>query len=170
METINKLLNLYFAGETTIEQERELKNYFASTNVAAEHKAYIQLFETFAAEKSEKYPTHLPKIKTQFIHKKQFIISIISTAAAASVLLLLTIFMPKTEENYIVINGIRIDDSQLALQTARSKIIEISEIIETRMKPVKNINKINESLKPLQKLEDLNKTIQHTFDKLNFKL
>ncbi|MDR3227584.1 MAG: hypothetical protein LBT56_07940 [Prevotellaceae bacterium] len=169
METINKLLNLYFDGETTIEQEQELKKYFASTNVAAEHKAYIQLFETFAAEKSEKYPTHLPKIKTQFVHKKQFIISLL-TAVAASVLLLFTVFIPKVEENYIVINGKRIDDSQLALQTAREKIIKISETIETRMKPVKNINKINESLKPLHKLEDLNKTIQNTFDKLNFKL
>ncbi|MDR2651860.1 MAG: hypothetical protein LBC68_06045 [Prevotellaceae bacterium] len=170
MEKINRLLDLYFAGETTITQEQELKQYFASQNVAAEHKIYQQLFETFEVEKSEKYHGNLPKIKTQSTGKKPFITLIISTTIAASILLMTGIFQTSYDDSYVIINGKRINDSELALQIAQAKIKKISASLESGMKHVKSINKINENLKPLQKIGNIKNKIQHTLDKINIKL
>ncbi|MDR1553332.1 MAG: hypothetical protein LBS69_07715 [Prevotellaceae bacterium] len=170
MKKINKLLDLYFAGETTITQEQELKKYFASQNVAVEHKKYQQLFESFEAEKSEKYPENLPKIKTQSTEKKPLMTLIISTAIAASILLMIGIFQTDYNDSYAIINGKRINDSKLAIQIAQTKINKISTSLESSMKHVRNINKVNESLKPLQKIEKIKNKIQHTLDKVNIKL
>ncbi|MDR1984603.1 MAG: hypothetical protein LBQ28_07260 [Prevotellaceae bacterium] len=171
MEKINELLDLYFAGATTTEQEQELKKYFASQNIAAEHKIYRQLFETFAAEKSEKYPENLPKIKNQSEHKKQFTMSIISTAIAASILLMIGIFHTNAEESYVIIHGKRINDETLALQTAQSALYKISANLESDMKHVKHVNdNINENLKPLEKINEIKNTmnkIQNDINKIN---
>ena len=171
METLNKLLDLYFAGETTIEQEQELKKYFASGNIADEHKIYQQLFETFVSEKQEKYPENLPKIKPQPYYKKPFFVSIVSAVAvAASVLMFFGIFSEMPSEDFIVIKGKRIDDKELAMQTAKEKLIRVSAKLEAGLKPVEHINKIGESLQPLQKMQDIQTKMQNTFEKINVKL
>ncbi|MDR0753959.1 MAG: hypothetical protein LBF04_01055 [Prevotellaceae bacterium] len=170
-EKINRLLDLYFAGETATEQEQELKKYFTSQNIAAEHKIYQQLFETFEAEKSEKYPENLPKMKIHSIRKKQFKTLIISTAIAASILLIIGIFQTDSNSSYVIINGKRINDKELALQMAQAKINKISKSLESDMQPLKNIdNKISERLKTLQKIENIKNKMQHTFDKINIEL
>ncbi|MDR1347913.1 MAG: hypothetical protein LBJ63_05720 [Prevotellaceae bacterium] len=163
-EKINRLLDLYFAGETTITQENELKKYFASNDIDAEHKVYRQLFETFETEKSEKYPKNPPEIKTSSIRKKIFVLPVISTAIAASILLMTGIF--QTDGSYVIINGNRINDSELALQIAQAKIDKISASLESSMKHVKSMNKIDKSLQPLQKVEYIKTKIQHTFEKI----
>jgi hypothetical protein len=170
MKKITELLNLYFAGETTIEQEQELKQYFASQNIDGEHKAYQQLFETFATEQQEKYPENLPKIRTKPLRKRSVVISIISAAAAACVLFMLTVFPSQTEENYVVINGKRIYDDELALKMANEKIAKISTNLESGLKHLQNLNKIGESLKPLQKIENIQNKVKHTLDKVNIKI
>jgi hypothetical protein len=173
METIDKLLDLYFAGETTTAQEQELKNYFASSNIADEHKIYQQLFETFITEKQEKYPENLPKIKQQPYFKQRFFISLVSAAAvAASVLLAFGIFSKmynKDFEDYIIINGKRINDKQLAMHTAKEKLICISEKLETGLKPVEKISEIGEKLQPLQKMQTIRTNMQNTFEKITIK-
>jgi hypothetical protein len=170
MEKINILLDLYFAGETTTEQENELKKYFASNNVAAEHKVYQPLFGTFEIEKSEKYPENLPKIRKQPVRRKMLVISIIATVAAASILLMIGIFQNKYDDTYVIIHGKRINDRELAIQTAQAKINKVSESLISGLKPAENIKKINDNLEALQKIEYIKTKIQHTFDKINIEL
>jgi hypothetical protein len=170
MGKINSLLELYFAGETTTEQEQELKKYFVSQNVSAEHKAYQQLFETFEAEKSEKYPENMPKIKIRSKHKKPFKIITITTVIAASILLMIGIFQTGYNDSCLIVNGKMINDRELALQIAQTKINKISISLASGMNPLKNIDKTGEKLKPLQKIEDIKNKIQHTLSKVNIKL
>jgi hypothetical protein len=47
---ITEILNRYFEGETSIEEERTLKAYFAEGEVAEEHKIYADLFSCFKVE------------------------------------------------------------------------------------------------------------------------
>ncbi|MDR1198743.1 MAG: hypothetical protein LBK94_06980 [Prevotellaceae bacterium] len=163
---INRLLDLYFAGETTITQEKELKKYFSSNDIDAEHKVYQQLFKTFEAEKSEKYPENPPEIKTPSISRKIFFMPVISTAIAASILLMTGIFQTKYYDDYVIMNGKRINNSEFALQVAQAKINKVSESLKSGMKPVRNINKIYKSLQSLQKVEYIKTKIQHTFEKI----
>jgi hypothetical protein len=47
---INEILNRYFEGETSLEEERTLKAYFAKGDVSDEHKIYQDLFACFKVE------------------------------------------------------------------------------------------------------------------------
>lgn len=48
LNKIKNLLELYFEGETSIEQEAQLQEYFTSDEVAAELKVYKPMFGAFA--------------------------------------------------------------------------------------------------------------------------
>ncbi len=47
---MNELLNKYWEGHTSLEEERELKNYFNGNEVAPEHEIYRSVFNTFELE------------------------------------------------------------------------------------------------------------------------
>lgn len=51
---IDALLEKYFIGETSIDEENELKDYFFSANVAPHLEQYKPLFGYFAETKEEK--------------------------------------------------------------------------------------------------------------------
>lgn len=53
---IKQLLNKYFEGETSLEEERVLKVYFNGNEVANELKAYQGLFQFFKIEKEVVFP------------------------------------------------------------------------------------------------------------------
>ncbi|MCB0706379.1 MAG: hypothetical protein KDC34_13770 [Saprospiraceae bacterium] len=50
---INKLLDRYYAGETTIEEERTLKAYFSGNEVAPELQQHQGLFQSLRGMKAE---------------------------------------------------------------------------------------------------------------------
>ena len=50
---IESLLDLYFEGETTLEQERQLRQYFASEHVAPSVAMYQPMFQGLEAAKEE---------------------------------------------------------------------------------------------------------------------
>lgn len=47
---ISKLLERYFEGETTLQEEKQLRRYFVEEQVAAEHEPYRDMFRFFTAE------------------------------------------------------------------------------------------------------------------------
>lgn len=49
---MNKLLNKYWEGTTTLQEEEQLKAYFKSDKVQEEHEIYRGLFHSFELEKS----------------------------------------------------------------------------------------------------------------------
>lgn len=51
--SIDNLLQLYFEGETNERQEQELKDYFESGQVAAEHVKYAAFFSFFKEDKKQ---------------------------------------------------------------------------------------------------------------------
>jgi hypothetical protein len=55
-EQIHILLEKYWEGETTLEEERMLKAYFSSGDVAESLRTYVPLFQTLQAEKDIQYP------------------------------------------------------------------------------------------------------------------
>lgn len=47
---INEILNRYFQAETSLDEERVLKAYFAKGDVSKEHEVYKDLFSSFKSE------------------------------------------------------------------------------------------------------------------------
>ena len=55
LDRIEKLLEKYFEAETTIAEEKELKDYFASSDVAQHLEQYKLLFGYFSEAKKQEY-------------------------------------------------------------------------------------------------------------------
>ena len=119
-KVIEKLIEQFFEGQTSNEEERELYNFFSSGNVPEHLLPYRQVFAYFETGIKEEpnYQKTEPK-PNQFLRNKN-----IKTWAsiAASLLILISLgiyhFTQKKEFNpyegsYIVRNGIKITDPKI---------------------------------------------------------
>lgn len=74
MELVNieKLVHKYLEAETTLQEEKELRNYFSSGNVAPHLQEYQMLFGYFLAEKDETYTKTIQLEPENSIKKKNW--------------------------------------------------------------------------------------------------
>ncbi|MDR2627539.1 MAG: hypothetical protein LBC40_05860 [Dysgonamonadaceae bacterium] len=87
-ELVNKWMEKYFDGQTTLAEEQQLKNYFLHDNIAPELKPYKPLFLFFSKEQAltgNQAPCGKRRSKTQKIAVRTLL------AAVAGLLLLLAI-------------------------------------------------------------------------------
>lgn len=84
LANIEKLLEKYLNAETTLIEEKELKNYFLSDNVAQHLQEYQPLFGYLSTSKNEKF-TKTIQLKTQKTNWKWL-------SVAASVVLLVSVY------------------------------------------------------------------------------
>lgn len=88
LNSIEKLLEKYDNGETTLKEEQQLKAYFQKEDVPAHLESYKAMFQYFNTTKQELYTKDVP-LKP----RKNYIYQWISVAAVA--ILMLGIFVPK---------------------------------------------------------------------------
>ncbi|WP_299224476.1 hypothetical protein [uncultured Psychroserpens sp.] len=88
LNSIEKLLEKYDNGETSLKEEQKLKAYFAQDNVASHLESYQIMFQHFNTTKQELYTKDVP-LKPK---KKNNLYQWISVAAVA--VLMLGIFIP----------------------------------------------------------------------------
>ena len=81
LNKIETLLEKYFEGQTSIDEEQELGAYFSSSDVAQHLKQYQNLFNYFSTSRSEESQKEF-KIKT-----KKTKVFWLSVAASASILI-----------------------------------------------------------------------------------
>jgi hypothetical protein len=154
MERINKLLDNYFKGETTLAEEAELKQYFATGTIAPEHKAYSALFQAFGQELQQKYTAPitivLPK---QPSGKRMWVRALVYSGIAASLVLAVWIQRPRQEADYAIIRGQRIDNPEYAQRYAEKKINAMNKMLNKGLKPLRNMEVIKENVLNTRKNE-----------------
>ncbi|WP_459209883.1 hypothetical protein [Aquimarina rhabdastrellae] len=64
LSNVEKLLEKYFEGETTLSEEQELKVYFTREQVAPHLEQYKSMFQYFAKESTRKAPIDFVPTKT----------------------------------------------------------------------------------------------------------
>lgn len=66
--SIEQLLEIYFEGETTLEQEQQLRRYFTGATVAPHLEAYVGMFNAFAKAQQESItaPISLPSSRSNY--------------------------------------------------------------------------------------------------------
>jgi len=112
---IDKLIDRYFEGETSAEEERALRNFFTTGPVPDHLECYIPLFTYFEEEiRKEKEPVMLPVVegsvrKVSFFPRRA--LYLLSGVAAGLALLLTANWLFNDTDtrfcsgNYVVING-----------------------------------------------------------------
>lgn len=111
---IEELLNRYFEGETSLQEEQTLKEYFLNAdNVPAKWNYAKAMFTGFSSNKE--VTSHTVAVKKKEMHLKRI-------AAAVAVVALLSVsvalFVPKEKEIYCYVNGKPVTDYELALKHA----------------------------------------------------
>ena len=124
MKKIEELIEKYYQGETSLEEENMLKSKLSSDETEYDDISTRLLFTAFSEEKNEPAP---PSVKTlSFLSKNHKTFSFyrnkwlqLVTGAAACLCIMFGLFYYKhTQANnaYVIINGVRINDEKLALQ------------------------------------------------------
>lgn len=137
MKEIETLLEKYFEGETSSAEEKKLREYFTSGEVAPHLRVYVPLFLYFEEEIGKEERT-VPEIR---MPQKRKIFLWVSGVAAAVLLLLgigkLSIFPGKMycSNNYVVINGRCYTDPHTIREHAWNALQEVS-VTEKDLFPV----------------------------------
>jgi len=130
MELVNieKLLEKYLNAETTIAEEKELKNYFLNGDVAPHLEEYSALFEYFSISKNEQYTKPI-QLNSQKRNWKWL-------SVAASIVLLISV--------YTGYDNIQHRKAEKVYEQTMAHLQLLS----------KNLNKGNEAIAQLQHFED----------------
>ncbi|MEC4005270.1 hypothetical protein OX283_011425 [Flavobacterium sp. SUN052] len=141
LDNIEKLVEKYFEGETSIAEENELKIYFSSTNVAQHLEQYQPIFGYFSQAKEQQFTQEIP-LKA----RKRDVVMWLLIAASVVVLLGVGTFMyfeTNKSEQFVACSPE--DNPQLALEQTQKALALVSEHLNTGIESVNYINEYENS-------------------------
>jgi hypothetical protein len=140
LNNIEKLLEHYFDGNLNSADEKKLRNYFASPNVAQHLKHYQPLFGYFEEAKQQQFTRKIP-LPT----KKQNSVKWLSIAATVVVLIGAGL--------YLYTNNVKVqdegfgtyDDPEIAFQETQKALQLLSTNVNVGIESVKYVNEYQQS-------------------------
>ena len=117
---IEELIDRYFEGQTSCEEERELRCFFNRENIPEHLQVYRPLFICLEQEVKAFQEKSVPTAKLPS-HRRRFIYMM--SRVAAGILLLIGIagtkqYLHVTPENYVIIDGKQYTDDNLVREQA----------------------------------------------------
>lgn len=130
MKDIDKIIEKYFEGETSLAEEQLLRDYFCQPDIKEEHKAYAPMFQFFSTERDS-----LPEEKTVEKRRRISLPAWISIAASIALLigvytLIYTPLENRATKSSVYIDGERITDINTINSEALNSIENISDMNE----------------------------------------
>jgi len=120
---IDQLLEKYFEGQTSLNEEETLRDYFSRKEIAERHKIYIPMFEFFREERQRVQPKK----------KKRNLYSWMGAAACIALIITAGVkFQNNSMANrsMMYVDGKRVSDKQEISQQALMSVINITNIDE----------------------------------------
>lgn len=171
MKNIDILLEKYWAGETSLEEESFLRECFQKDNSQAQNPE-TEIFTSFSmAQKVSFNSSALEKRITESIrhknkHKHRKIYSFTAISMAASMLLVVGLFMLNNKnEAYVVDKGVRYDDMEKAINCADEAMNEAMTPLRQSMQSLQPIKGLEGALIP-STVKDKNNTLVSNDDSL----
>jgi hypothetical protein len=135
LDNIEKLVEKYFEAETSIAEEKELKAYFSSQNVAPHLEHYKPLFGYAIQAKEEQYAVSIPALSN-----KKPLRYWLSIAATVLVLVSVSLFTFHQYNQPKTVDLGTYDDPEVALKETQKALAMISVHVN---KGIGSINYIN---------------------------
>lgn len=136
---IEELLNRYFEGETSLQEEQTLKEYFLNAdNVPAKWNYAKAMFTGFSSNKEVTSHTVAVKKKGMPLKRIAAAVAVVAILSAGAAMLI-----PEEKEIYCYVNGKPVTDYELALKHAERAFGIMEKEIS---KPVDGLEKIEESM------------------------
>ncbi|WP_298500209.1 hypothetical protein [uncultured Algibacter sp.] len=157
LNNIEKLLEKYENGETSLKEEQQLKHYFTQETVAPHLEIYKPMFAYFLVNKQEQFTKNVP-LKT----KRNFNYKWISVAAVA--LLMLGFYFGTTIGQGDLGTY---EDPQLAFNEFSKSMEMISSKFNKGASTVSYLNEVKKGTSTLGYLNEVENTTSIIFKKIN---
>ena len=141
LDRIEILIEKYFEGETSIAEEKELKAYFSSSDVAQHLEQYKPVFGYFSQAKQEQFTASIP-LKSG---KKQKRLAWLSVAASVVVMLGIGFFAYQNTSEPNQENLGVIDDPEIAFRETQKALALISKHVNTGIESVNYLSEYQQS-------------------------
>lgn len=138
LNNIEKLLEKYENGETTLKEEQQLKNYFSQETVAPHLEMYKPMFAYFSVNQQEQFTKDVPLIPITIGTRRIFDYKWISVAAVA--VLMIGFYLKQNTKNDLG----TYQDPQMAYNEVVKSLAMIS-------------NQFNKGVSTLGYLDEMNK-------------
>lgn len=168
MKEIENLIEKYFEGETSLEEEKLLRDFFISNeNIPAHLSNYVFIFSAW------KEDAHLTlnarfdeKILSQISHTQKLHRMFTYSLSGIAATLLLGVFFLFIQDNnaYIVENGVRIDDEAVAMEVAAEVLGQVSLPLENSLQFIEPLQSLKSDI---GSFEDISK-LKTGMDALDF--
>ncbi len=141
---INRLIDKYFEGETSLAEEREIASYLATTETLTdEHRAVKAMFESMGLLKEVKAPQ--PKPRKRGITLSLLRRVAVATACVVAGIVIVTRTMTSTTlpaEPMIIcyVDGARVDDPQKAEDEMRRILGNMNQNVNLAMARIDKVN------------------------------
>lgn len=143
LNRIEDILEKYFQGETTIAEEKELKEYFSSPNVAQHLEQYKPMFGYFSQVKQQKSTHEIP------LQTKKRNVAWLSIAASVVVLLSIGTYFYVSEKNTAPVVAQSelgtYDDPEEALKATQKALALLSNNVNVGIESVQYIKEYEQS-------------------------
>lgn len=149
MNRIDELLEKYFAGKSSLSDEKELKAYFNSGNINAAHEMYSPVFRAFENEKAVSYPQKETSVVKMVPFRRRLLYTV-SGIAAACLLVLSVARYQGSQDDYMILNGKRINDSEKAREFANAKLEKSLSVIHRSLDAYKDNVAVTERLNEIE--------------------
>lgn len=154
-DAVRVLLEKYFNGETTLQEESTLRKYFSQSVIEPEFKQYAPLFNYFSHEQEEvKKPVFNLKLRRHAAPRKMLFRSF-SLSAAAAIAIFAYIMWPVPQRGVeMMVGGEKINNEQLAISKVDvhlKKISTMMSLIGKNTNSMKKLNTVEKSLSIINK-------------------
>ena len=154
LNNIEKLLEKYENGETSLKEEQQLKSYFSQETVAPHLEMYKPMFTYFLVNEKEQFTKNIP-LKT----KKTFNYKWISVAAVA--VLLISVYFSNP---FVVQDDLgTYDDPEVAYNEVTKALELISANFNKGAGKVSYLNGIETGMSKVGYLDEMNNTTKKIF-------
>ncbi len=170
---IENLLEQYFEGNTSLEDEKILKDFFQGENIPAHLASLKNTFKYFSEEnkKDELDESFDQKLFAKINHfeidhkrqnRKRFLY--IASGVAASILIIVSIFT-KIDPFTSTLKD-TFDNPQTAYEETRKALLLVSGALNKGVKPVEKIAKFDDGMEQMEKFKSLGTGMQE-FEKVS---
>ncbi len=159
LNSIEKLLEKYENGETTLKEEQQLKNYFSQETVAPHLEMYKPMFAYFSVNQQEQFTKTLP-LKTKKVYNYKWI-----AVAAVAVFMLGYYFKTPVVSAYEEYAYGTYNNPEEALNEVTKSLAMISGHLNTGVATVNYLEEVNKGTKTIGYLNEIENATSIIFKK-----
>jgi hypothetical protein len=171
-KNINETLSKFYQGNSTLEEERFLREYFANQNIPEEFRVERELFlayeNNFSDDMGIDFDSELTSAiaradatKVIDIKKRNRYLIVYAAAASIAILLSLGLFFNQMKGDYVFSDTF--DDPYIAMQETQRVLSLFGSKMQIAKSELENLEKLNTPIRAMESLTDMTQKLEYLY-------